>query len=77
MALLRHAKHTRDPTRDHAWDLGIVLEGLSAAPFEPLESVSEKFLMLKTVFLLAISPSKKFVMRRAGPLRSRLCRIIV
>lgn len=35
-------------------DLTVVLEGLSVAPFEPLESASEKFLTLKVVFLLAI-----------------------
>lgn len=29
-------------------------EGLPVAPFEPLDTVSDKFLMLKTVFLLAI-----------------------
>jgi len=33
----------------------IVLEGLSGVLFEPLDSVSEKFLTFKTVFLLAIS----------------------
>ena len=33
--------------------LRIVLEGLSLAPFEPIEEVSEKFLTLKTIFLLA------------------------
>ena len=37
----------------------IVLEGLSVAPFEPLESVSEKFLTFKTIFLLAISSLKR------------------
>lgn len=52
---LRPAMRTRVP----AWDLAIVLEGLSTAPFEPLESVSDKFLTLKTVFLLAISSLKR------------------
>lgn len=41
------------------WDLSIVLEGLSTAPFEPIEDVSEKFLTLKTVFLLAITSLKR------------------
>ena len=47
---LRPAVCTRVPT----WDLAIVLEGLSLAPFEPIEEVSEKFITLKTIFLLAI-----------------------
>lgn len=36
-----------------------VLEGMSTAPFEPIESVPEKFLTLKTVFLLAIMSLKR------------------
>ena len=46
-------------TRVPAWDLAIVLEGLSLAPFEPIEEVSEKFVTLKTIFLLAISSLKR------------------
>jgi len=42
-----------------AWDQAIVLEGLSGVPFEPLESVSEKCLTFKTIFLLAISFLKR------------------
>jgi len=41
------------------WDLAIVLEGLSLAPFEPIEEVPEKFLIYKTIFLLAISSLKR------------------
>ena len=52
---LRPALHSRAP----AWDLAIVLEGLALAPFEPIEEVSEKFLTLKTLFLLAISSIKR------------------
>jgi len=52
---LRPATLTQVP----AWDLAIVLKGLSVAPFEPLESVSEKFLMSKTIFILAISSLKR------------------
>lgn len=37
-------------TRVPASDLAIVLEGLSVAPFEPIETVKEKFLTLKTAF---------------------------
>ncbi|XP_026100385.1 uncharacterized protein LOC113071237 [Carassius auratus] len=52
---LRPATRSRVP----AWDLAIVLEGLSRAPFEPLDLVSEKFLSFKTTFLLAISSLKR------------------
>ncbi len=52
---LRPAARTRVPT----WDLAIVLQGLSLAPFEPLEEVPAKFLILKALFLLAISSLKR------------------
>ncbi len=38
-----------------SWDLSIVLEGLMAAPFEPLESAPEQILTLKFMFLLALA----------------------
>jgi len=49
---LRPALHSRAL----AWDLAIVLEGLVLTPFE---EVSEKFLTLKTLFLLAIFLSRE------------------
>ncbi len=52
---LRPAARTREPT----WDLAIVLQGLSLAPFKPLEEVPAKFFTLKALFLLAISSPKK------------------
>ncbi len=52
---LRPAARTRVLT----WDLAIVLQGLSLAPFEPLEEVPAKFLTLKALFLLAISSLKR------------------
>ncbi len=54
---LRPTVHTRVPT----WDLATVLQGLSLAPFEPLEEVPAKFLTLKALFLLAISSLKSIV----------------
>ncbi len=51
---LRPAARTRVLT----WDLAIVLQGLSLAPFEPLEEVPAKFLTLKVLFLLGISSLK-------------------
>ncbi len=46
-------------TRVLTWDLAIVLQGLSLAPFEPLEEAPAKFLTLKALFLLAISSLKR------------------
>lgn len=42
-------------TRVRAWDLAIVLQGLSMAPFEPTEEVSEKFLTFR---LCSFLPSR-------------------
>lgn len=42
-----------------AWDLAVVLEGLSLAPFETLDSISEKLLELKMAFLLTLTSLKK------------------
>ncbi len=53
------------PARVPSWDLSIVLQGLSGHPFEPLETVTEKILTLKTVLLLALSSLK-----RVGDLRA-------
>ncbi len=55
MLRLRPAARTRVPT----WDLAIVQQGLSLAPFEPLEEVPAKFVTLKALFLLAISSLKR------------------
>ncbi|KAK3555151.1 hypothetical protein QTP86_009985, partial [Hemibagrus guttatus] len=38
-----------------SWDLSVVLNRLLEAPFEPMESASEKFLTLKTALLLALA----------------------
>ena len=38
-----------------AWDLGLVLETLRSAPFEPCSQVHLKFLTLKTIFLTALA----------------------
>ncbi|XDV38776.1 hypothetical protein PO909_008118 [Leuciscus waleckii] len=52
---LRPAVRSRVPP----WDLSVALQGLSLAPFEPIEEVPEKFLTLKALFLLAISSLKR------------------
>jgi len=52
---LRPAVLTRVP----AWDLAMVLQGLSLGPFELIGEVPVKFLTLKTMFLLGISSLKR------------------
>ncbi len=45
------------PTAVPSWDLSVVLEGLVTAPFEPLESASER--TLKVVLLLVLTSLKR------------------
>ncbi|XP_049341328.1 uncharacterized protein LOC125805033 [Astyanax mexicanus] len=42
-----------------SWDLSLVLEALSAAPFEPLDQVDFKILSFKTALLLALASAKR------------------
>ncbi|XP_053539791.1 uncharacterized protein LOC128634035, partial [Ictalurus punctatus] len=42
-----------------SWDLSVILEGLSGAPFEPLESASGKLLTLKVALLLSLTSLKR------------------
>ncbi len=42
-----------------SWDLSVVLEGLVTAPFEPLESASERILTLKVTLLLTLTSLKR------------------
>ncbi|CAM4449878.1 unnamed protein product [Leuciscus chuanchicus] len=51
---LKPARYPRVPS----WDLSVVLEGLTEAPFEPLESAPERILTLKVALLLALSSLK-------------------
>ncbi len=58
---IRGIRRLRPPVcpRMPTWDLAVVLEVLSKAPFELLEAVSPRFLTVKTVFLLTISSLKR------------------
>uniref|UniRef100_A0A803JEU1 Core-binding (CB) domain-containing protein n=1 Tax=Xenopus tropicalis TaxID=8364 RepID=A0A803JEU1_XENTR len=53
--------HLRPPCRvwSAAWDLQLVLEVLTADPFEPLEEISEMLLTLKMVFLTAVVSARR------------------
>lgn len=48
-----------------SWDLSMVLNALTRAPFEPLKSVHIKLLFLKMVLLLNL-----FLAKRVGELHS-------
>ncbi len=60
-AFMRGARRLRPvrPTAVSSWDLSVVLEGLVTAPFEPLESASDRILTLKVVLLLALTSLKR------------------
>ncbi len=50
---VRHLRPVR-PMAVPSWDLSVVLKSLVTAPFEPLESASERILTLKVALLLAL-----------------------
>ncbi len=60
-AFMRGVRRLRPvrPTAVPSWVLSVVLEGLVTAPFEPLESASERILTLKVVLLLALTSLKR------------------
>ena len=49
----------RSTPRVQPWDLTLILRALTQAPFEPLGSVSLKFLSWKTAFLLALASGRR------------------
>ncbi len=51
--------HPERKLRSPSWDLPLVLQSLTEAPFEPLAQADLRSLSWKTVFLLAISSAKR------------------
>ena len=45
--------------RPPAWDVSLVLQSLTGAPYEPLRTCEERFLAQKTLFLLALASAKR------------------
>ena len=45
--------------RPLAWDVSLVLQSLTGAPYEPLRTCEEHFLAQKTLFLLALASAKR------------------
>ena len=59
--LLRSFSRSVDPVelRPPAWDVSLVLQSLTGAPYEPLRTCDERFLAQKTLFLLALASAKR------------------
>ena len=45
--------------RPPAWDMTLILQSLTLAPYESLQTVDERFLSQKTLFLLALASAKR------------------
>ena len=61
MMLLRSFSRSVDPVelRPPAWEVALVLQSLTGAPYEPLRTCDERFLCQKTLFLLALASVKR------------------
>ena len=59
--LLRSFSRSVNPVelRPPAWDVSLVLQSLTGAPYEPLRTCDERFLAQKTLFLLALASAKR------------------
>ena len=59
--LIRSFSRLVDPVelRPPAWDVSLVLQSLTGAPYEPLQTCEERFLAQKTLFLLALASAKR------------------
>ena len=59
--LLRSFSRSVNPVelRPPAWDVSLVLQSLTGAPYEPLQMCDERFLAQKTLFLLALASAKR------------------
>ena len=59
--LLRSFARSVNPVelRPPAWDVSLVLQSLTGAPYKPLRTCEERFLAQKTLFLLALASAKR------------------
>ena len=59
--LFRSFLRSVDPVelRPPAWDVALVLQSLTGAPYETLRTCDERFLAQKTLFLLALASAKR------------------
>ena len=74
---LRGAFRMRRPVKPVVpfWDLHIVLNAISAAPFEPMDSANLKYVTWRTAFLLAISSTARVSELQALDSNPDLCSI--
>ena len=61
MTLLHSFARSVNPVelRPPAWEVSLVLQSLTGAPYEPLRTCEERFLAQKTLFLLALASAKR------------------
>lgn len=73
--ILWGATNIRPPAiqRFPTWDLSLVLQALTASPFEPLASVSLQLLSIKVAFLLAVTSARRVSELSALSVRKDLC----
>ena len=59
--LLRGFSRSVDPVklRPPAWDIALVLQSFTGAPYDPLRTCDKRFLAQKTLFLLAHASAKR------------------
>ncbi|XP_034780644.2 uncharacterized protein LOC117973223, partial [Acipenser ruthenus] len=74
---LKGARRLHPPRRTvlPEWSLNIVLEALTKAPFEPLDSIELKYLSMKTAFLLANTSAKRVSELQALSVHSSCMRV--
>ena len=70
--LVPHSRRPASPT----WDLGRVMSALEQGPFEPLESVSLQWMLLKVSFLLAITSAKRVGELQGLSVHESCCRFL-
>ena len=70
--LLRSFARSVNPVelRPPAWDVFLVLQSLTGAPYEPLRTCEERFLAQKTLFLLALASAKRIGELHVGRIES-------
>ena len=56
-----------------SWNLNIVLQTLTSAPFEPVRSIPLRMLALRTIFLVAITSARRVSELGALSVRTDLC----
>ena len=54
-----HRDHPKSSRNLPKWNLSVVLNELTKAPFEPMKDTGLKYLTLKTAFLLALASGKR------------------